>query len=145
MLQACGWTLLHRRSSEAAVRRCFYKIGVLENFAKFTVARLKRLHHKCFPVILWNFQEHLFSNRPLKSSNASAWTNKQSNITEIGARVFISILQNICRSWAIIFSQGPKVVFWTNCAFPLRNRKKLPISYVSLISLIKKISRIVSK
>ena len=28
---------------------------------------------------------------------------------------------NIFRSWAIIFSQSPKVVIWTNYAFPLRS------------------------
>ena len=36
------------------------------------------------------------------------------------ARVFIGILQNIFQSWSIIFSQSPKVAFWTNCAFPLK-------------------------
>ena len=34
--------------------------------------------------------------------------------------MFIGILQNIFRSWAIIFSQSPKVAFLTNCAFALK-------------------------
>ena len=34
--------------------------------------------------------------------------------------MFIGILWNIFRSWAVLFSQSPKVVFWTNWAFPLR-------------------------
>ena len=33
---------------------------------------------------------------------------------------FIGTLQNIFRSWAINFSQSPRVVFWTSCAFPLK-------------------------
>ena len=28
--------------------------------------------------------------------------------------------RNIFRSLAVIFSQRPKVIFWTNCVFPLR-------------------------
>ena len=46
----------------------------------------------------------------------------KSNMTEIVACVFIGIfLQNIFWCWAFFFfSQSPKVVFWTNCAFPLR-------------------------
>ena len=40
---------------------------------------------------------------------------------EVIARVFIGILQNIFRSWVIfLFSESPKAVFWTNCAFPLK-------------------------
>ena len=34
------------------------------------------------------------------------------NKLEIVARVFIGILQTF-------FSQSPKIIFWTNCAFPL--------------------------
>ena len=40
-------------------------------------------------------------------------------MTEIVAPVLIGILQNIFWGWAIIFYQSPKVVFWTNWAFPL--------------------------
>ena len=45
---------------------------------------------------------------------------------------FIGILENIFRSWAIIFSQGPKVVFLTNCAFSLNTFYKItlkPVNY----------------
>ena len=35
LLQGYGWTLLHQRRSEAAVRIFFYKIGVLEIFLEF--------------------------------------------------------------------------------------------------------------
>ena len=34
--------------------------------------------------------------------------------------MFSGILQNSFRSWDIIFSQSPKVLFWTKCAFPLK-------------------------
>ena len=40
-------------------------------------------------------------------------------ITEIVASVFIGILQKNFWSRAFIFSPSPKVVFQTNCAFPL--------------------------
>ena len=54
----------------------FYKIGVLENFAKFTgkafileslfnkVARLKRLHHKRFPRIFVKFSGTPYNETP---------------------------------------------------------------------------------
>ena len=43
-------------------------------------------------------------NHPRQRSIVSKLT---SNLTEIAARVFIGILQNIFRSGAIIFSQSP--------------------------------------
>ena len=54
----------------------FYKIGFLENFAKFTgkvftleslfnkVARLKRLHHKRFPGIFVKFSRTPYNETP---------------------------------------------------------------------------------
>ena len=50
VLQGYGRTLLHQRRSEAAVRRCFYKIDVLQNFAKFTGK------HLCWSHFLINLQ-----------------------------------------------------------------------------------------
>ena len=65
-------------------RRCSIRNGVLRNFANFTGKYLyqslffnkvagfraatllkKRLWHRCFPVNLWNFLEHLFYRTPL--------------------------------------------------------------------------------
>ena len=51
----------------------FYKKSVLKNFTKFTGKHLchslttllkKRLWHRCYLWILWNFQEHLFYRTP---------------------------------------------------------------------------------
>ena len=39
-------------------------------------------------------------------------------------RAFIGIFLNIFWHWAIIFSQSPKIVFWTNCVFPLTSCKR---------------------
>ena len=91
---------------------------------------LESLFNKVTHVLSYNlcgiFQSTYFLIIPQNQTTLLGKQISKSNITEMVARVFIGILQNIFRSYSF-FSQSPKVVFWTNSAFPLH----IPITYSS--------------
>ena len=128
--------LITSKAFRSSRSHMFYKMGVFENLAKFTGKHLYLLEsrfNKVAHVLSYHLCE-IFKNINflITPRNQTTLLQKQiskNNITEIVARVFICILQNIFRSWAIIFSQSPKVIFWTNCAFPSR------ISKIALVFL----------
>ena len=92
-----------------------------------------------------------FKTLAVTDSSCSSWFELQRLIRSLrpidnlqnfdphGPWLFIGILQNTFRSWAIIFSQSPRVVFWTNCAFPLKVSKEFfyrtpPCVYVVIVN-----------
>ena len=103
--------------------RCFWKFSKIYRKSPMLEPRFNKVAHVLSYDLCEIFKNIYFL---IKLQNQTTILHKQiskSNITEIVTRVFIGILQNIFQSWAITFWPSPKVIFWANCAFLLRNSK----------------------
>ena len=118
--------LVTSKAFRSSRSQMFYKKGFLkiqQNSQENTYAVVL---HTCFPMIFFKkkfskiLKNTYFLITPQNKTTLLRKQISKSNITEIVKSQFIGILQNIFRSWAIIFSQSPKVIFWTNCVFPLK-------------------------